>query len=269
MLWVVAVFVTVGLAVFQRVTGPTYPVSGQAVFGGREIPFRLERTHAGATDAPVAILLTDTTIHASVEWTRYESGDPWARVQMVRSGDSLVAFLPHQPVAGRLQYRVILSTGSVDGFIPSTDGVVLRFRDEVPPLILWLHIVSMFFGLLFSARAGLEVLAAKPSIRSFALAAICFLAVGGVILGPLVQKYAFDAYWTGWPIGSDLTDNKTAVALLGWIAAAIALRRSKHPHRWVLTASIITFLVFVIPHSLLGSALKYTEKGQISTGTQR
>ncbi len=43
------------------------------------------------------------------------------------------------------------------------------------------------------------------------------LVLGGFLLGPIVQKYAFGAFWTGWPFGEDLTDNKTAVAVLAWL----------------------------------------------------
>ena len=41
---------------------------------------------------------------------------------------------------------------------------------------------------------------------------LLLLAVGGFILGPLVQNYAFGELWTGVPFGWDLTDNKTLIA---------------------------------------------------------
>ena len=40
------------------------------------------------------------------------------------------------------------------------------------------------------------------------------LGLGGMILGPIVQKYAFGAYWTGIPFGHDLTDAKNLVDAL-------------------------------------------------------
>jgi hypothetical protein len=76
-------------------------------------------------------------------------------------------------------------------------------------------------------------------------------------LGPLVQKYAFGAYWTGWPFGTDLTDNKTAIALIGWAGAFFAMRGSRRPQLWALLASVLLLAVFLIPHSMLGSELKY------------
>lgn len=74
-----------------------------------------------------------------------------------------------------------------------------------------------------------------------------------MILGPLVQKYAFGAYWTGWPVGTDLTDNKTLIALIGWLAAALALRTVPRPGVWIVLAAVLMLGVFMIPHSLRGS----------------
>ena len=255
LLWVIAFFITVGSAVYQRVTGPTYPVSGHALFGGQEIPFRLDRSHGGETDATVGLLIRDTTMSGVVEWRRFGTSDAWTTVRMHRSGDSLVAPLPHQPPAAKLVYRVVLSTGTVDGIVPSEEGAILRFKGEVPLPVLLLHIVVMFAAMLISTRAGLEALAHGPSISWMAWWSVILFAVGGMVLGPVVQKYAFDTYWTGWPMGSDLTDNKTAFALLAWIVAALGIRRTRIAPRLVLGAAIITVVVFLIPHSLWGSEL--------------
>ncbi|HUT07603.1 MAG TPA: hypothetical protein VMY15_02040, partial [Candidatus Latescibacteria bacterium] len=83
--------------------------------------------------------------------------------------------------------------------------------------------------------------------------------VGGFILGPLVQKFAFGIAWAGFPGGIDLTDNKTLVAFLFWVAALIAGRRGKPARPFVLAASLVTLVIFLIPHSLLGSHLDYSK----------
>jgi cbb3-type cytochrome oxidase subunit 1 len=76
--------------------------------------------------------------------------------------------------------------------------------------------------------------------------------IGGFILGPLVQKLSFGVFWTGFPLGLDLTDNKTLIAFIGWLAALIAGWRGKPARGWVLGASILMLVVYFIPHSLLG-----------------
>ncbi|MBI4877207.1 MAG: hypothetical protein HY822_21445, partial [Acidobacteria bacterium] len=92
-----------------------------------------------------------------------------------------------------------------------------------------------------------------------------FLLVGGMILGPVVQKYAFDAFWTGWPFGHDLTDNKTAVAFVAWVGAWVASARSRNPRRWMVFAALVTLAVFLIPHSVLGSELDYSKMPDAQT----
>lgn len=102
-----------------------------------------------------------------------------------------------------------------------------------------------------------------PKLKKLTFWTLGLLVAGGAVFGPIVQWYAFDALWTGWPFGHDLTDNKIAVALAAWITAAIALYRSKNPKRWVLGAAIVMFVTYLIPHSLLGSELDYNP-GQTS-----
>lgn len=74
-----------------------------------------------------------------------------------------------------------------------------------------------------------------------------------------MQKYAFGEYWTGFPYGIDLTDNKTLLAVIGWLIALVALKKSAKPRFWILFASIFMFIIYLIPHSVLGSELDYNE----------
>jgi len=73
-----------------------------------------------------------------------------------------------------------------------------------------------------------------------------------------VQKYAFDAFWTGFPFGYDLTDNKALIAMLFWLAAWLA-SRTRDRRGWIILAALVMFIIFMIPHSLLGSELDYTQ----------
>jgi hypothetical protein len=98
------------------------------------------------------------------------------------------------------------------------------------------------------------------------------MTVGGMILGPIVQKYAFGAFWTGFPWGYDLTDNKTLIMCLVWIGACAVLGwkpRTPTP-TWrgrlaVLAAAVVMTGVYLIPHSLRGSELDYSA---VDSGTQ-
>jgi hypothetical protein len=91
--------------------------------------------------------------------------------------------------------------------------------------------------------------ASHKKILNYLYITISTLIVGGFILGSIVQKYAFGVYWTGFPIGRDITDNKTLLAL---IALLLALPFSKKPYfRYVTIAAFaVMILIFCIPHSI-------------------
>jgi hypothetical protein len=117
----------------------------------------------------------------------------------------------------------------------------------------------MFIALLWASRAGLEDWANGPRTYLYSLLTVIVLAIGGLILGPLMQKFAFDAYWTGWPFGKDLTDNKTAAALLLWVVAFWRMKKRPGSRGWAIAALILMLVVYYIPHSVLGSELDYTK----------
>jgi hypothetical protein len=118
-------------------------------------------------------------------------------------------------------------------------------------LILLVHVIMIFAAMLVSTRAGLEFFNKEPHFKKFAFWALGIMTVGGMILGPVVQKYAFGELWTGIPFGIDLTDNKTLIAWIAWIIAVIGSFRTKNPGKWILIASIVTLVIFSIPHSVL------------------
>jgi len=261
-LWTITVVITLLAAVYQRVTGPTWPLYGKVQVGGAEVKFKLLRTHPGAGDAELALNVPDKTVGGTLEFRRLRSNDLWAHEALSRAGDFLIARLPHQPPAGKIMYRIRLVK---EGQVPvslTAEPVIIRFRGDVPPLVLIPHILLMFAGMLLSNAAALEALVKGRRVLPYAGWALIAITAGGLILGPLVQKYAFDAYWTGWPLGEDLTDNKTAVSVLAWALAVWRLRKAPPARGWVVAAALITMAAFLIPHSTLGSELDYTTEAQ-------
>jgi hypothetical protein len=259
LLWILAFLITASTAVYQRMTGPTYPISGKTTIGNTQIKYELLRTHETEKDCPVQIEVQNPGITGEVLYKRFKTSDAWSSIPMTKEENSLIGYLPSQPPAGKLQYKVILAYQGEDTSLTGEKPVIIRFKGAVPNWVLIPHVIVMFLAMLFSARAGLEALRPKSNPRKLALWTTGFLFVGGFILGPLVQKFAFGALWTGFPFGYDLTDNKTLIAFIGWIIALIAGRGGKPARGWVLAAAILLLIIFLIPHSLLGSELDYEE----------
>lgn len=252
-IWLLAILITVASAVYQRLTGPTYPKHYVTLLNSNAISVTLHRGHGGEGNHIVSVETNDETITGSIEWKRYNTNDEFTLVPMKYAHGILSAELPHQPPAGKLQYRITLT----DGRQTFTASTVIRFRGEVPTAVMILHIAFMFMAMLFAARTGLEVFVKEPQFKQLTNMTFVLMTIGGMMLGPLVQYYAFGEWWTGIPFGHDLTDNKTLIAFVVWFGAVAAVRKSKNPKRWILAAAVITLIVFLIPHSVWGSELDY------------
>lgn len=257
--WIVALLITLSSAFYQRMTGPTHPLRGRVSIDDSPISYRLSRNPITGKEYEFAVEVPNPDIQGYVLYRRFKTGEEWTRKPLVREDIDLVGRLPTQPPAGKLEYRVFLVSGEKEVPLPGERPVVIRFKGAVPTAILFIHIIIMFLAMLVSTRAGIEALDRKSNPRKLALWAAGLLFLGGMILGPIVQKYAFGALWTGFPFGFDLTDNKTLIAMVGWLAAVIAGRGGRSARGWVIGASVLMLVIFLIPHSLLGSELKYTE----------
>ena len=256
--WFLAVVISLGSAVYQWMTGPTHPLREKVVVEGTEIKYRLPRSAETIRDAEIAVP-APAPLEGYLDYKRYKTEDSWTRVPLVREGENLVGRLPKQPVAGKLAYKVSLTAGYVATAITGEDPVVIRFKDTVPAWLIYPHVLVMFAGMLLSTAAGLAAIDKKRNPRRFVLWTVALLFAGGFILGPLMQKFAFGVAWTGFPLGMDLTDNKTLIAFLFWVAALIAGRKGKAARPLVLAASLVTLVIYLIPHSLMGSELDYSK----------
>jgi hypothetical protein len=276
-LWLAAFLIMAGAAVWQRLTGPTHPRRGHTAVAGQDVRWRLLRSSVSGEPFMVT-LPTPEGVTGVVHYRRYPTTEPFRDVPMSREGGSLVGLLPTQPPAGKLEYFVTLAAPGGPVRVPEGDPIVMRFKGDVPAGVLVPHVVSMFFGMMIGVRAALAAALSRPEARRYAWVTVVLIGVGGLVLGPIVQKYAFGAYWTGWPFGEDLTDNKTLAMWLAWVAALYVLGKRPDPAdrraRWtVAVAAAVMLAVYMIPHSLRGSQLDYgkveagsTAKDAITTG---
>jgi len=283
--WVLAVIITLSSAIYQKKTGPTYPIDGEISFNNELISYTLLRSHNVGKDAEVILesITNDNEVKdissntgAIMEYKRYLSHDEWQTVKLtIKKSEEdgkhkLFAYIPHQPAAGKMMYKIGLydKSKNITHKKPTflTDiPVVIRYKGAVPMFVLIPHIFFMFFAMMFSTRTGIEGISRRSHNLNFlTLTTIILLGLGGLMLGPVVQKYAFDAYWTGWPWGTDLTDNKTIVAFLFWVFAFWRVRVDKikntnNAWKWVIVASVVLMAVYMIPHSAFGSEIDHTQ----------
>jgi hypothetical protein len=280
-LWTLAFIITISAAIYQRHTGPTYPKKMDVTMNGKTYDLRLVRSLALNESPEVKLSISDTTVRAKLFFKRfrsdeeYQSADFTYRVKPVHSfimnkifkiteDKGFVAEVPQQPPAGKVQYYFEITDSSGSHTYFKDSPVVIRFKGGVPAPVLIPHILFMFIAMLFSTLAGLMSVIKYPLYKKYTLWTLVFLIIGGMILGPLVQYYAFGDLWTGIPFGWDLTDNKTLIALIFWALAVVMNRKKERPFYTAL-AAVILLLVYSIPHSMFGSELDYST-GQVTQG---
>ncbi|UCC71828.1 MAG: hypothetical protein JSV86_15845 [Gemmatimonadota bacterium] len=262
LLWILAFVLTVGAAGYQRFTGPSYPARGTFEVAGQAYEYHLVRNTLTTGDARVAI--PDPGVPGALHYKRYRTDDDFTSVALQAEGGELVGQLPVQPPAGKLEYFLTLRTP--DGVIrvpgEAEGSVIIRFKDPVPWYSLAPHIAMMFLALLVGMRAGLAALVSPSPMRRLAWTTLIIMTIGGMILGPIAQWYAFGAFWTGWPFDYDLTDNKVLIMWLVWIAACgvirLGVRKGERVSRAaVAIGALVIVVVYLIPHSARGTEVDY------------
>lgn len=271
LLWLFAFIMAISAMIYQRSTGPTYEYKGKLKHAGEDYKYELLRSQETIEGAIIELPSFEAeNYNATLHYKRYQTNDTLTSLNFqLNEENRFIAQLPLQPAAGKMEYYI---TGTIDGdefYIPAKgeQSIVLRYKDPVANYILIPHVVMMIIVIIFGIRAGLSALFDYKTMRRWVVVAFIAMTVGGMILGPLVQKSAFGAYWTGFPLGNDFTDNKI---LIMWVIWALALavigfipkKKEKVSKTTVLIAAVVMTVVYLIPHSMGGSTLDYDKVDQ-------
>ncbi|HSG81601.1 MAG TPA: hypothetical protein VLC48_05090, partial [Gemmatimonadota bacterium] len=228
LLWVVAAVLMVATAYYQRKTGPSYPVRGSFQLASQEYRYSLPRNALTTSAATVGVPGPGGVEGGALHYRRYRTDDEFETAPLRGRDGELVGELPAQPPAGKLEYLVTLDTPEGELLLPSSgETVIIRFKDPVPLYYLIPHIAMMFVAMLIGVRAGLAGIFGSGKMRQLAWISLAVMTVGGLILGPIAQYYAFGAFWTGFPVDYDLTDNKVLIMWLVWVLACATIVLAK------------------------------------------
>lgn len=270
-LWIAAILIAYGIFKLQKVTGPTNPYKGSYQYTQSDYHFELLRSAENLSDARVEIKAPEKST-GKLYYQRYHSDEPWGAVNLQYSNGVLFGYIPKQPAAGKVEYYLVINLPNRLVRVPEAQNVVMRFKGHVPAWLLVPHIILMVLSILLVIKSFLDTLCSLPSqTRNFTLGTYSMI-LGGLVFGPIVQKLAFGAYWTGWPFGGDWTDSKVGfmVAILLIANYLIWNKRTAKATRVIKAAIIVATLamlvIYVIPHSFRGSSLDY-KSGIVKTGS--
>ena len=270
-IWVLAIVLALAAMIYQRSTGPTYEFKGELEYNGESYEYELLRSQETTENATIQLpYIEGADYSATLNYKRYMTSDSLTALGFQLDENNLyTAQLPIQPAAGKMEYYI---SGVIDGNnfnIPEKgeENIVLRYKDPVSDYILIPHVVMMIIVIITGIRAGLGSIFNDGSMRRWTVVAFSAMTLGGMILGPLVQKSAFGEYWTGFPYGGDFTDNKMLIMWLAWaMALAIigfkAKKKETISRAAVIFAAVVMTVVYLIPHSMGGSTLDYEKVDQ-------
>lgn len=249
--WCIAINITLFLSIYQRMTGPTHPKKVDIELNGEDYRVKLPRSGV-QQDEVISLKDLPSDVKAEMHYRRYPTTDDYTSVPFTWKDGAWQAALPVQPVAGKLEYYITVNGKDYQ----KDEPVVIRFRNDVPALILIPHILLMFGAMLFAVYAFMMV-TMHMDYRKWLKMTVATLFVGGFIFGPLVQHAAFGPWWTGFPYGTDLTDNKTLISFVFFLAALATLKWKYN--KWVVALAVLVMIaVFTIPHSAYGSEYDYS-----------
>ena len=259
-IWILGILITVGAAVFQRMTGPTTPYKEKISLADKTIDLKLSRSLKTSNHDGFLIKITEPNISGIVYYRTHPSNDVFVIDSLQKTNEGLFVPITAQKAAGKIMYQIIL-TDDVNSY--ESPFVIARYKNPVPSTWLTLHILFMFIAMLCAVVAGLKAIFNHKNHAKTLIWSGVLLFIGGMILGCIVQKYAFGVYWSGVPFGWDLTDNKTLLIVL-LFAFAIWRNYKKTSRLWTIIAATGLLFIYFIPHSLFGSELDH-ETGKVTT----
>jgi hypothetical protein len=176
-LWIIAIIITIASAYYQRLTGPTYPIKDQKLINNKIIKYELERSYSTSPNYLIEIKTYNNSIEGLLGWKRYKTDDSITYIKMKNINGLLTSELPAQPSAGKLEYNVFIKSNNQ--MIPLSDKpIVIRFKDDVPNLILYPHIILIFLAMLLSTRTGLEIFNKESNFKKYTNWTLVFIILG-------------------------------------------------------------------------------------------
>lgn len=269
-LWILAFLISVLVFVFQKQTGPTYPFKGKYEYNQHLYKYKLERSSENLNDALIKLSAPQGS-SGLLYYQRFNSDDEWKATRMRYENDHLVGFIPKQAAAGKMKYYIVLNLKDYQMRIPEKSNIILRFKGHVPMGLLIPHILFMVISVLVVIKSCLDVLFNLTSAKvNFAVGTVSMV-IGGMLLGPIIQRLAFGDWWTGWPFGGDWTDSKVGfMMIILLIGNLIIWTKNRISSKVVIKTAIIfstlaMLVIYMIPHSFRGSNLDY-KTGVVNTG---
>ncbi len=251
-IWVFTVIVVLGGLIFQRVTAPSYPLEVVREVEGRTIRASLGRSSIGSEGQRVVIEGTSPDWEGDLLWRSVKTGGSFNRDPLRNLGAMRIGTIPPQARGESVEYRIELTIDHSIVRLPVQGTVITRFKGSSPAWVIVGHVLLIYCGLLFGTKAGLDALNLDNRSHLFARLSLLLFIMGGFVFGPLLKWFAYGRLWSGPPMGTDSTDIKVLALAVAWTLPVVFRLIHRQARPWILLASLLSILAFLMPHTTLG-----------------
>lgn len=264
--YLIALVLTVTLLAFARRMSTRHEMTITTPVDGVTLTHKTVTENFG--DGPVLIIKTPSTDNlAAIVFYSEKSGGHDKSVAMSVTPEGFTAKLEPLPKGQKWFYQIQVSkNGTPVAQFPKEGNQFIKFKGHVAEFIIIPHIFFMFATIFFGLMAvftSFDLARGKGNLRQsvlFLLLTFICAFIGGIAFGVEVTRQTFGEGWGGWPIGHDITDTKTEVLLLFWLVTLVLSLNGLAGKRMIVSEKlysflvilsfIVTFITFLIPHSI-------------------
>lgn len=255
--WLLAIVITAYLAVLQLVMESNYPITTEVNTGKQKINLQLIRTFEGGEDCPIVFLIEDIEVKGYLLYNLKSDTLKQERVNLKREGDKLIGYLPGQAPATEMEYCVLLNREKTSITVNDGKPVIIKFKGKVPSYLILANGFLLTMVLLLSSLVGFYAAFGVKSYRWVIYLTLISSVVLSLFLYPLVQKYSLNT-WTYVPKMWSLDAKLLLTSLIWIITVLLTLFFRKFKRLWTIIASVITIVLFLVPHPNTHEPVKIT-----------
>lgn len=207
-----------------------------------------------------------------VRWTSPPSREIQARGMLQIEPGLYEARLPEFEKGTKIRYWIAASNSEGTTVrLPQDPGKfgVLKYKGKASNLVVGAHILFMFgafFFMVMSFLAAIEILRGREDKKNAVRAARWVLVtsfIGCWPLGFVLNYQTFGPLWEGFPFGYDVTDNKTQVIFILWLASLFLawgsfIGKGEEKDRLgrkafalaIVACFFVSLALFILPHSI-------------------
>jgi hypothetical protein len=245
-LWIGAFVIAFLFGFWNRFSSPEYPVTGSFGINMKSVTYKFDKVYRGNDNYKIVIKTELDSLNGKIFWRRLNNNSPWHEGKMIFANGTLSGEIPNQQPLTFVEYKVKLRQNQEINNLPKNGNITLKFLAKVPSSIMGFYYFTLFFGLMFSIRTGLDYFNENQRIKKLSLFTIMIWIANVMVFNPVKHSYELST-----KIGtkvlpiSALFDISHLILLLIWLLGIILIFNSKKYKKWAVVIAVAELIAFL------------------------